>query len=156
MGEEFYIHAQGNEDRHVAEQRDRLGWSVNALERYQRTPLKFAAMTGTVTLLSSLGAFWFGVGIFVEDIFPFRVVLGVAIAQGIVAAMFVQFAGLIGIGQARMLHEEARASAGGGDPAEASAGNRQALIGLMGTIITAVLAFLGVLFQVFYGSGGGG
>jgi hypothetical protein len=115
-----------------------------------RLPI-YAMLIGTIALLSSLIAFWIGISL-VQTTIPLRTVLGLAIAQGIVATMFVLFAGLIGAGSVRQPQEEEGSKAGGRNFTEALAANRQAIIGLLGTIITAVLAFLGVVLS----SGGNG
>jgi hypothetical protein len=154
MGEDYYGPTR-HDEYVVNDLRDRFYWGNSMLFSYRRYPSICAAMTGTVTLLSSLGAFWFGMRV-VADTVPVREVLGAAIAQGIVATMFVLFAGLIGNGQASRRHEESQPQSMDGGQPRGLSGNSQALVGLIGTIITAVLAFLGVLFQVLYGGGGAG
>jgi hypothetical protein len=119
-------------------------------ERPERSRLSiYAVPVGAVTLLSSLAVYDYGV----QDFGDFNpdVVVGIAIAQGIVAAMFVLLGGLLGEVRAR-----ARQISGGGTVAEATAADRQALITLVGTGITAVLGLVGVLVQVFAGTGGTG
>jgi hypothetical protein len=119
-------------------------------------PVFSATLVGLIAVLSSLPApYAFGILINLDALSIVRV-LAVATAQGIVAAMFVLFAAQIGIGRARQRREEARQISGGGTVREAKAANRQALIGLVGTIITAVLALVGVLVEVFAGTGGTG
>jgi len=104
-----------------------------------------------VTTLSSIATFWF----WSEFWIPIRVVVGVAIVQGIFASMFVMFTALVGTGFGSQRREAARYRASGSTESPPRVVNREALLGLIGTIITAVLAFLGVLFQVLYGGGAG-
>jgi hypothetical protein len=156
----------GEESRDVgeirwAEQGNLESWrgdpdSAEPQKRYLRSRLPIYAMIiGTGALLSNLAAFWFGISL-VQTTIPLRTVLGVAIAQGIVAVMFVLFAGLVGAGSVRQRQEADRPKAGGSNFAKSLAANRQALIGLVGTIITAILAFGGVVVQVFVSGGNGG
>jgi len=114
----------------------------------------YAIVAGIAAMFGSLGAL-FGSGLG-TPVFSTLTLYGIAIVQGLVAAMFVVFAGLIAIGSARRRSEKARQREGGGTAAEASAANRQALIGLLGTIITAVLGFLGTAVRVWGGGGGSG
>jgi len=124
---------------------------------YVRRRLPFyAIMIGAATVLSSVSVIMFssGTSLVQADTISLRAVFGVSIIQGILAVMFVLFAGSIGSGTVRQ--RAARATTGGGVSAEASAGKTSVLIGLIGTVgtvVAAVLAFLGVLFQV-YGGGG--
>jgi hypothetical protein len=134
-----------------ADLQDSLIWLYRKRSRTHARPVSFAVLIALVTFCSSIGILWYW-----EYLPSARTVFGVATAQGIVAAMFVLFAALIGMGRARQQREAARPSAGGGVSTETSAANRQALIGLVGTIITAILAFVGVLVQVFSSGGGQG
>jgi hypothetical protein len=110
-----------------------------------------ASLVALATVAGSASAFWFA-----EGFLPGRTASAVTIAQGIVAALFTLFAALIGMGRARQRLEAAKpALVGARVTREASSANRQALIGLMGTIVTAVLALVGVLVQVYGGNGGG-
>jgi hypothetical protein len=131
-------------------------WEVTELYsrlRFLRgLPPRYVVTVGMVTVLSSLAAFWFG-GVSKVEL---RIVLGVAMAQGIVAAMFVFFTSLLELGRARQRREAAQHRSGGGSSAEVSKANRQAVIGLVGTIFTAIVTFIGVVVQVLYGGGSGG
>jgi len=133
---------------------ERLGPASLKLRLQGRVAI-YVLLVGFVAMLSSLGAFWFGISL-VQTTVPLRTVLGVAIAQGILATMFVLFAELIGSGRVLRRQEAARPTSGGGVSNQPSAANRQSLIGLIGTIITAILAFLGVVVQVFVSGGGNG
>jgi len=113
----------------------------------------FSGGVGVVTLFSSLGTLWI-VTDPGETSEALRRMVGMAIVQGIFAAVFVLFAAFIVLGRARQKREAAHPRSSGGSRPTLLSGNSQALIGLLGTIITAVLALLGVLFQVFYGGGG--
>jgi hypothetical protein len=130
------------EDRYLRE-RERLQ-STKAL-----LPL-YTLVVGIVTATSSVGTFWFVLGPATTSVL-LREASGVALAQGVFAAMFVGFGSLIGRGRVRERHETARTVAREGGSAEIKAANQQATFGLVGTIITAVLALVGTLIQVFGG-----
>jgi hypothetical protein len=115
----------------------------------------FSVGVGVVTLFSSLGTFWF-VTDPGETSEALRQMVGMAIVQGIFAAMFVLFAAFIVLGRARQKREEAHPPSRGGLPPRLLSGNLQALIGLVGASLTAIVGLVGVLIQVFYGGGGGG
>jgi cell division protein FtsB len=144
--------APENRRDEVRDLNSRMDWVSEAIYRQRGRPALYAVLVALATFCGSLGT---SVVVLLPR-FVIPAVLGVAIAQGIVAGMFVLFAALIGMGRARQRREAARPSAGGGVSTEASAANRQALIGLVGTIITASLALVGVLIQVFSSGGGQG
>jgi hypothetical protein len=121
-------------------------------QRLQTWQPIFALGVGMIAAVSSLVLLKLVAGSAMPNM---GVLLTATVGQGIVAAMFVLFAGLLGSGRARQRREAARVAAGGDSSAEAAGANRQALIGLVGTIITAVLGLVGVLVEVFGGGGGG-
>jgi hypothetical protein len=111
----------------------------------------YAVSVGALTGISSLFGYELGQGSIDPD-----VVFVVALTQGFVAAMFVLFGGLFGLGRERQRQQEVLARAGAGTTAEAETAKTQASIGLIGTIITAILSFAGVVVQVIGSSGGNG
>jgi hypothetical protein len=86
--------------------------------------------------------------------------IGVGLAQVVIAAMFVLFTSFLGLGRARQRVEAARPDAGAGTTAEASAAKSQARLGLVGTIITTIITgvfgLIGAVIQGLIGSGGSG